>query len=63
LRSWGEHNRELGDNSGMFHYLLGYGFFSLLSTILGGLSAVIMWVFCGLRGARRLHDSVSCGQV
>ncbi|KAF8636372.1 hypothetical protein AX17_003557 [Amanita inopinata Kibby_2008] len=58
LRYWGEHNRVAGNNSGMLRYLVAYGLFSLLSTILGGLSAVTMWVFCALRSARRLHDSM-----
>jgi ATP-binding cassette, subfamily C (CFTR/MRP), member 1 len=59
LRSWGEHNRETGDNSGMLKYLIIYGLFSLFSTILGGVSAILMWVLCALRSARRLHDGVS----
>ncbi|TFK44584.1 metal resistance protein YCF1 [Crucibulum laeve] len=58
LRYWGEHNQETGSNAGMFRYLLVYGLFSLSSTILGGISAILMWVFCALRSARRLHDSM-----
>lgn len=58
LRYWGEHNREVGDNSGMFRYLLIYGLFSLSSIILGGVSAILMWVYCALKSAKRLHDSV-----
>lgn len=58
LRSWGEHNREMGNNSGMLQYLIIYGLFSFSSTMLGGISAILMWVLCGLRSARRLHDSV-----
>lgn len=45
LRSWGEHNREMGDNSGMFKYLLVYGIFSLSSVLLGGGSYVVMWIW------------------
>lgn len=61
LRSWGEHNREVGSNRGMMKYLIIYGLFSLSSTILGGISAILMWVYCALRSARRLHDGVrSC---
>lgn len=59
LRNWGEHNRESGDNSGMFNYLLAYGLFSLSCTILGGVAAVLLWVLCSVRSARQLHDSVS----
>jgi hypothetical protein len=59
LRSWGEHNREMGNNSGMLKYLIIYGLFSFSSTILGGVSAILMWVLCALRSARQLHDNVS----
>ncbi|KAJ7449546.1 multidrug resistance-associated ABC transporter [Mycena latifolia] len=58
LRNWGEHNREIGDNSGMFKYLLIYAVFSLSSTILGGMSNIIMWILCSLRSSKRLHDSM-----
>ncbi|KAF9473354.1 multidrug resistance-associated ABC transporter [Pholiota conissans] len=58
LRYWGEHNRESGNNSGMFKYLLIYGCFSLSSSLLGALSAITMWVYCSLRSAKRLHDSM-----
>lgn len=58
LRYWGEHNREMGNNSGMFKYLLIYGCFSLSSSILGAISAITMWVYCALRSSRYLHDTV-----
>ncbi|KAJ7634168.1 P-loop containing nucleoside triphosphate hydrolase protein [Mycena polygramma] len=58
LRSWGEHNREMGDNSGMVKYLLVYGIFSLSSTLLGGLASIVMWILCSLRSSKRLHDSM-----
>ncbi|KAJ6588712.1 multidrug resistance-associated ABC transporter [Mycena capillaripes] len=58
LRSWGEHNREIGGNSGMFKFLLIYGLFSLGSILLGGAANMIMWVFCSLRSSKRLHDSM-----
>ena len=59
LRYWSEHNRAVGNNSGMLSYLVVYGLFSLLATILGGVASILMWVFCGLRSAKQLHDSVS----
>ncbi|THU99163.1 multidrug resistance-associated ABC transporter [Dendrothele bispora CBS 962.96] len=58
LRSWGEHNREVGSNDGMVKYLLLYGLLSLSSTLLSGASAIIIWVFCSVKSARRLHDSM-----
>lgn len=58
LRYWGEHNQMNGNNSGMFKYLLAYGLFSLSSSILGAISAILLWVYCTLRSARHLHDSV-----
>lgn len=59
LRNLGEHNRESGDNSGMFYYLLGYGLFSLASIIFSALAAILLWVLCTVKSARYLHDSVS----
>ena len=59
LRYWGEHNRKVGGNSGMLDYLLLYGGFSISSILLGALSAITLWVYCALRSARHLHDSVS----
>ena len=59
LRYWGEHNRKTGSNSGMLEYLLLYGGFSFGSSILGALSALLLWVYCALRSSRHLHDSVS----
>lgn len=58
LRYWGEHNQMNGNNSGMFKYLLAYGLFSLSSSILGAISAILLWVHCTLRSARHLHDSM-----
>jgi len=42
----------------MLEYLLLYGGFSFGSTLLGAFSAIILWVYCALQSARRLHDSV-----
>ncbi|KAI0629229.1 metal resistance protein YCF1 [Trametes polyzona] len=58
LRAWGEHNREAGDNAGAGVYLLGYGLFSLSSTLLGTAAAILIWVLCSVRSARRLHDAM-----
>ncbi|KAG5338421.1 hypothetical protein C0989_007305, partial [Termitomyces sp. Mn162] len=58
LRDWGEHNREVGSNKGMLQYLVIYGVFSFSSTLLGGLSSVLIWVLCALRSAKRLHDGM-----
>lgn len=58
LRYWGEHNQQLGNNSGMFQYLLVYGLFSFSSSFLGATSGIILWVYCTVRSAKQLHDSV-----
>ncbi|KAI0091755.1 metal resistance protein YCF1 [Irpex rosettiformis] len=58
LRGWGEHNREAGGNKGVGRYLLQYGLLSLSSVLLSGAAAVIIWVFCSIRSARRLHDNM-----
>ncbi|EMD38835.1 hypothetical protein CERSUDRAFT_92869 [Gelatoporia subvermispora B] len=58
LRAWGEHNRKVGDNEDAFGYLLNYGLFSLSSTILGAIAAILIWVLCSIRSAQHLHDSM-----
>ncbi|KAI3619753.1 metal resistance protein ycf1 [Moniliophthora roreri] len=58
LRSWGEHNREVGSNDGMFKYLLVYGLATLSSVLLSGSSSIVIWVLCSVRSARRLHDAM-----
>ena len=59
LREWGNHNNEVNDNEGAGWYLLGYGVFSLSSTLLGALASIVVWVLCSVRSARKLHDAVS----
>ncbi|KAI0080155.1 metal resistance protein YCF1 [Panus rudis PR-1116 ss-1] len=58
LRAWGEHNREAGGNEGVGLYLLGYGMFSLTSTVLGAIGTILLWVFCAVRSSQYLHDSM-----
>ena len=58
LKSWGEHNREIGSNEDAGKYLFLYGALSLSSIVLGSLAAIVIWVLCSLRSSKRLHDSV-----
>ena len=59
LRLWGESNREAGKNSGLNDpYLLGYGFFNLMSIVFGATAGLLIWVLCSLRSSKYLHDSV-----
>ena len=58
LRAWGEHNREEGSNRAVGKYLIEYGLFSLSSILLGAAAAILIWVFCSIRSARRLHDTM-----
>ncbi|KAG6330747.1 hypothetical protein ID866_8342 [Astraeus odoratus] len=59
LRLWGERNRELGGNLGLGDkYLLGYGLSNLASVGLSAVGTLLIWVFCTLRSARYLHDTM-----
>ena len=59
LRLWGESNREAGENAGLRDpYLLGYGFFNLMSIVFGASAGLLIWVLCSLRSSKYLHDSV-----
>ncbi|KIJ21067.1 hypothetical protein PAXINDRAFT_106999 [Paxillus involutus ATCC 200175] len=59
LRVWGERNREAGSNTGLKDpYLLGYGFFNLMSIVLGGTGALLIWLCCSLRSSKYLHHAM-----
>jgi len=58
LRDWGEHNREVGSNTGAMKYLILYGSISLSGSLWGALSSILICVWCSLRSARHLHDGV-----
>ena len=59
LRLWGESNRGSGRNAGLKNpYLLGYGFFNLMSVVLSAAAALLIWVLCSLRSSKYLHDGV-----
>lgn len=58
LRSWGEHNRETGNNDDMWKYLAYYGLASLTSAVFGGTGAITLWVKCGIQSAQLLHEQM-----
>ncbi|KAF8436032.1 hypothetical protein L210DRAFT_3632182 [Boletus edulis BED1] len=59
LRLWSESNRESGENAGLRDpYLLGYGFFNLMSIASSAAAALLIWVLCSLRSSKFLHDSM-----
>ncbi|KAH8832602.1 P-loop containing nucleoside triphosphate hydrolase protein [Flagelloscypha sp. PMI_526] len=58
LRNWANHNEETRSNAKMWYYLGIYGAVIFSSTILNWMSACLLWVVCGLSGARFLHDSM-----
>lgn len=59
LRAWGEHNRSDGVDRGVSFYLLLYGMFSLGSVLSSCAGSILIWVYCSLRSAKRMHDAVS----
>ncbi|KAI9460421.1 P-loop containing nucleoside triphosphate hydrolase protein [Boletus coccyginus] len=59
LRLWGESNRQAGENAGLRDpYLLGYGFFNLMSIVCGATGGLLIWVLCSLRSSKYLHDAM-----
>ncbi|KAF8527278.1 P-loop containing nucleoside triphosphate hydrolase protein [Gautieria morchelliformis] len=58
LKQWGEHNQEMGSNSGMSSYLVLYGLCSI-ATILSSLTGtILLFVFCTLQAAKYLHNTM-----
>ncbi|KZT52688.1 glycoside hydrolase family 43 protein [Calocera cornea HHB12733] len=58
LKSWGEHNLHTGDNGNKSFYLGVFFAFGMSYIILSFLSSVILWCFCTLRAAVRLHENM-----
>ena len=58
LKSWAQHNQEVGRNTDTGKYLALYGLAILASALLSFFGAVILLVWCALRSARYLHDKV-----
>src|SRR5258706_1121963 len=58
LKSWAQHNQEVGRNTETGKYLALYGLAILASTLFSFFAAVILCVWCTLRSARYLHDKV-----
>ncbi|KAG9086906.1 hypothetical protein FS749_003298, partial [Ceratobasidium sp. UAMH 11750] len=58
LKSWGNHNQEAGDNTGVGYYLFIYGMFALGSALFSFVASVLLWVFCAIKSARSLHDAM-----
>jgi ABC-type multidrug transport system fused ATPase/permease subunit len=58
LRTWAERNADYGNNRGAFYLVLLYGLWCLLGTLAGLTSSILIWVLCGLKSARKLHDSM-----
>ncbi len=61
LRSWGESNLEADTNANPGYFLLRYSILVLSACAASLLAGVLLWVYCVIRSARRLHDTVgSC---
>ncbi|KAF8340537.1 metal resistance protein YCF1 [Cantharellus anzutake] len=58
LRSWGEKNRETGTNTSPGHFLFLYSIPVLAACAASLLSGILLWVYCAVRSARALHDSM-----
>ena len=58
LRSWGESNREAETNANPGYVLLRYSILVLWACVASLLAGVLLWVYCVIRSARWLHDTV-----
>lgn len=60
LRDWGEDNERTGRNNHPFEYLMWYGIWIVFATISSLASGILLWVYCSVKSAEYLHDSVCC---
>ncbi|KAL1745932.1 P-loop containing nucleoside triphosphate hydrolase protein [Schizophyllum fasciatum] len=63
LRSWSEHNEEAGagGGDGVWLYLGIYGASTFLTILLNLVAVLLMFVTCGMRSAKRMHDAMLDG--
>lgn len=54
LMRWGD----AGGRGDVGHYILLYGLCALASAVSSALAGLFLWIFCSLRSARYLHDSM-----
>ncbi|KAG8788253.1 hypothetical protein FRC12_014784 [Ceratobasidium sp. 428] len=59
LREWGNYNQRMGGNSDIGYYLFVYGMLGLGASLFSFLGSVLLWVYCAIKSARSLHDTVS----
>lgn len=57
LRAWGETNQVADNDVAPGPYLLRYGLFILAAALSSFAAGVLLWVYCAVRSARRLHDA------
>ncbi|EJU05282.1 hypothetical protein DACRYDRAFT_74445 [Dacryopinax primogenitus] len=58
LKAWGEHNLCSGDNGDKGFYLGIFFAFGLSFCVLSFLSSILLWCFCTLRAAVKLHENM-----
>lgn len=59
LKQWGEHNQKAGSNADMSTYLMLYGLCSTSTILMSLAGTILLFVYCTLRSAKYLHNSVS----
>ncbi|KAG9295694.1 hypothetical protein G9A89_001711 [Geosiphon pyriformis] len=58
LKNWSSKNLENGKNENIFYYLMIYGAFGLAYAAMTITQTIILWVFCAIRSAQKLHQDM-----
>jgi ABC-type multidrug transport system fused ATPase/permease subunit len=63
LKNWSENNARDGTNSNVYWYIAIYAFFGIGSGVFTLVRTIVMWVFCAIRGSKKLHDKMALAVV
>ncbi|CAG8480040.1 2241_t:CDS:10 [Ambispora gerdemannii] len=58
LKFWSSENEKRGENVNIFLYLGIYGLIGIVYSFTTILQTIVLWVFCAIRAARRLHQEM-----
>lgn len=63
LKHWSENNAKNGSNTNVYWYIAIYAVFGIGSGFFTLARTVVMWVFCAIRGSKKLHDKMAIAVV
>ncbi|CAG8452470.1 10619_t:CDS:10 [Ambispora leptoticha] len=63
VQYWSSENEKKGENENILLYLGIYGLIGVIYSLMTIFQTIVLWVFCAIRSARRLHKEMLSGVV